>query len=69
MVFTTGYQANLGGISGLVGRGDHLILDADSHASIYDAGKLSGAEVIRFRHNDPEDLASACAAWATRRAA
>jgi 8-amino-7-oxononanoate synthase len=34
MVFTTGYQANLGGISGLVGRGDHLILDADSHASL-----------------------------------
>lgn len=56
MVFTTGYQANLGSISGLVGRGDHLILDADSHASIYDAAKLSGAEVIRFRHNDPEDL-------------
>ena len=49
MVFTTGYQANLGVISGLVGRGDHLILDADSHASIYDAAKLSGA----------------CAAWAT----
>ncbi|MGA0604744.1 serine palmitoyltransferase [Phenylobacterium sp. VNQ135] len=56
MVFTTGYQANLGSISGLVGRGDHLILDADSHASIYDAAKLSGAEVIRFRHNDPDDL-------------
>ena len=56
MVFTTGYQANLGVISGLVGRGDHLILDADSHASIYDAARLSQAEVIRFRHNDPEDL-------------
>lgn len=56
MVFTTGYQANLGGISGLVGRGDHLILDADSHASIYDAARLSQAEVIRFRHNDPENL-------------
>ena len=36
MVFTTGYQANLGVMSTLVGRGDHLILDADSHASIYD---------------------------------
>jgi len=56
MVFTTGYQANLGGISGLVGRGDHLILDADSHASIYDAARLSQSEVIRFRHNDPDDL-------------
>ncbi len=56
MLFTTGYQANLGGISALVGRGDHLILDADSHASIYDAARLSQSEVIRFRHNDPEDL-------------
>ncbi len=53
MVFTTGYQANLGVISGLVGRGDHLILDADSHASIYDGARLSHSEVIRFRHNDP----------------
>jgi 8-amino-7-oxononanoate synthase len=57
MVFTTGYQANLGLISTLAGREDHLLIDADSHASIYDACKLSNAEVIRFRHNDPEDLA------------
>ena len=56
MVFTTGYQANLGVMSALVGRGDHLILDADSHASIYDGARLSHSEVIRFRHNDPEDL-------------
>jgi 8-amino-7-oxononanoate synthase len=57
MVFTTGYQANLGLISTLAGREDQLLIDADSHASIYDACKLSAAEVIRFRHNDPEDLA------------
>jgi 8-amino-7-oxononanoate synthase len=57
MVFTTGYQANLGLISTLAGREDHLLIDADSHASIYDACKLSSAEVIRFRHNDPQDLA------------
>jgi len=57
MIFTTGYQANLGLISTLAGRGDHLLIDADSHASIYDACKLSTADVIRFRHNDPEDLA------------
>jgi 8-amino-7-oxononanoate synthase len=57
MVFTTGYQANLGLISTLAGRGDHLLIDADSHASIYDACKLSSAEIIRFRHNDPNDLA------------
>jgi 8-amino-7-oxononanoate synthase len=57
MIFTTGYQANLGLISTLAGRDDHLLIDADSHASIYDACKLSAAEVIRFRHNDAEDLA------------
>ena len=56
MVFTTGYQANLGVLSTLVGRGDHLMLDADSHASIYDGSRLGMAEVIRFRHNNPEDL-------------
>jgi len=56
MVFSTGYQANLGVLSTLVGRGDHLMLDADSHASIYDGSRLGGAEVIRFRHNNPDDL-------------
>ncbi|HAK64182.1 MAG TPA: 8-amino-7-oxononanoate synthase [Alphaproteobacteria bacterium] len=57
MVFSTGYQANLGLISALAGREDHLLIDADSHASIYDACRLSAAEIIRFRHNDAEDLA------------
>jgi 8-amino-7-oxononanoate synthase len=56
MVFTTGYQANLGIISTLAGPGDYLIIDADCHASIYDACKLSSATVIRSRHNDPADL-------------
>jgi 8-amino-7-oxononanoate synthase len=56
MVFSTGYQANLGTLSALAGRGDHLLLDADSHASIYDGAKLAGAQVTRFRHNDPDDL-------------
>lgn len=56
MVFSTGYQANLGIISTLAGKGDHLFLDADSHASIYDGSRLSAAEVIRFRHNDPDNL-------------
>jgi 8-amino-7-oxononanoate synthase len=56
MVFSTGYQANLGVLSSLVGRGDHLMLDADSHASIYDGSRLGQAEVIRFRHNSPDDL-------------
>jgi 8-amino-7-oxononanoate synthase len=56
MVFTTGYQANLGILSTLVGRDDHLIIDADSHASIYDGARLAHGQVVRFRHNDPEDL-------------
>jgi len=56
MIFTTGYQANLGTLSALAGRGDHLLLDADSHASIYDGAKLASAQVTRFRHNDADDL-------------
>ena len=56
VIFTTGYQANLGIISGLSGAGDVLMFDADCHASIYDGCHLSGAELIRFRHNDPVDL-------------
>jgi 8-amino-7-oxononanoate synthase len=56
MVFSTGYQANLGVISTLVGPGDFLLLDADSHASIYDACKQTQASAIRFKHNDPASL-------------
>lgn len=56
MVFSTGYQANLSMLSTLTGHGDYLILDSDSHASIYDGARLGHAEVIRFRHNDPADL-------------
>jgi 8-amino-7-oxononanoate synthase len=56
MVFSTGYQANLGIISTLAGKNDHLLLDADCHASIYDGARLGQAQVTRFRHNSPEDL-------------
>ena len=56
MVFSTGYQANLGIISTLAGKGEYIILDADSHASIYDGCALGNAEIIRFRHNSVEDL-------------
>ena len=56
IVFTTGYQANLAVIAGLAGPGDQVFIDADCHASIYDACKLSGAEIIRFAHNDPASL-------------
>ncbi|MCU0891868.1 MAG: aminotransferase class I/II-fold pyridoxal phosphate-dependent enzyme [Sandarakinorhabdus sp.] len=56
MVFSTGYQANLGMVSTLAGKGDFIILDADSHASIYDGCKMSNADIVRFRHNDAADL-------------
>ncbi len=56
IVFTTGYQANLGMISGLVSTGDVVLIDGDAHASIYDGCILSGADIIRFRHNDIADL-------------
>lgn len=56
LVFSTGYQANLGAIAGLAGPKDVIFVDADLHASIYDGCKLSGATVVRFRHNDPHDL-------------
>jgi 8-amino-7-oxononanoate synthase len=56
MVFSTGYQTNLGVISALADTGDTLLVDADSHASIHDGCRLSNATTIRFRHNDPENL-------------
>ena len=57
IVFSTGYIANLAMLSTLVGPGEVILLDADCHASIYDGCRLGGAEVIRFRHNDADDLA------------
>lgn len=56
IVFSTGYQANLGMIATLAGKGDYVILDADSHASIYDGCAMGNAEIVRFRHNSVEDL-------------
>lgn len=57
VVFTTGYQANLGILSGLCGPGDHLLLDAESHASLCDGARLSGANLIWVQHNSPQHLA------------
>lgn len=57
MVFSTGYQANLGMLATLVGPGDTVFIDADSHASIYDGCRMATGQVIRFRHNDADDLA------------
>lgn len=56
IVFSTGFVANLGVISTLTGPGDVLLIDSDSHASIYDGCRMSGADIIRFRHNNPADL-------------
>jgi glycine C-acetyltransferase/8-amino-7-oxononanoate synthase len=56
MVFSTGYQANLGLMSTIAGKEDFIILDADSHASIYDGCALGSAQIVRFRHNSVEDL-------------
>jgi 8-amino-7-oxononanoate synthase len=57
IVFTTGFAATMGMVAALAGPDDVLLIDADSHASIYDGCRLSGAEIIRFRHNNPDDLA------------
>jgi 8-amino-7-oxononanoate synthase len=56
IVFSTGYQANLGMLAGLAGPKDTILMDSDSHSSMYDGCRLSGASVVRFRHNDPADL-------------
>ena len=56
MVFSTGYQANLGIISTMAGKGDYIVLDIDSHASIWDGCKMGDAEVVPFKHNDLEAM-------------
>lgn len=56
MVFSTGYQANLGMISALGGKDDFVIIDADSHASIYDGCSMGNATIVRFKHNDVDNM-------------
>ena len=56
MTFSTGFQSNLGIISALVGRSDYMILDRENHASIYDGTRLSFGKMLRYRHNDMDDL-------------
>ena len=56
LVFSTGFQTNLGTISALVGKGDAVISDKWNHASIVDGARLSYGEFRRFRHNDMDDL-------------
>jgi 8-amino-7-oxononanoate synthase len=58
MVFPTGFQANVGTIPALVQRGDIVFSDALNHASLIDGCRLSGADVVRYPHADPEALES-----------
>jgi len=57
LVFSTGYQTNLGVLSALVGRNDVVICDKEDHASIVDGCRLALGRMLRFRHNDLQDLA------------
>ena len=56
MVFSTGYTANLGVLTALLGTGDAVLLDSDAHASLYDGCRMSGADIFRFKHNDVVSL-------------
>lgn len=56
LIFSTGYQVNVGTISALMGRGEYIITDKDDHASIVDGCCLSRGTMKRFRHNDMQDL-------------
>lgn len=56
LVFSTGYQTNLGTVSCLLAKGDYAILDKDAHASTVDGVMMSRGELKRFKHNDMEDL-------------
>jgi 8-amino-7-oxononanoate synthase len=56
IVFSTGYQANLSVIGGLCGASDVILIDSDSHASIYDATRQTASQVVAFRHNSPDSL-------------
>ena len=56
ITFSTGFQANLGVISAIAGRGDFILCDKENHASIYDGCRLSYAKLLRYEHSDMEDL-------------
>ena len=56
LVFSTGYAANLGVLTALLGKGDAVLLDSDAHASLYDGCRMSEADIYRFKHNDVKSL-------------
>ncbi|MDJ0955875.1 MAG: aminotransferase class I/II-fold pyridoxal phosphate-dependent enzyme [Arenicellales bacterium] len=55
-VFPTGFQANLGAISALVGKDDFIVIDRMNHASIYDGCRLSYGQIKKYQHNDMANL-------------
>lgn len=55
-VFPTGFQANLGAISALVGKNEYIVIDRMNHASIYDGCKLSYGQIKKYQHNDMDNL-------------
>jgi 8-amino-7-oxononanoate synthase len=57
LLFSTGYMANLGVVSALLGHGDRVFEDHANHASLLDGARLSGARLVRYRHGDCADLA------------
>jgi 8-amino-7-oxononanoate synthase len=56
LLFSTGFQVNLGVLSSVTGRNDYLILDEYDHASLIDGSRLSFSKVIKYAHNDMDDL-------------
>ncbi len=62
LLFSTGYMANLAAVTALLGRGDTVLEDRLNHASLLDAGLLSGARLARYRHNDVAAMAARLAA-------
>ncbi|TBU99360.1 8-amino-7-oxononanoate synthase [Stutzerimonas kirkiae] len=58
LLFSTGYMANLAAVTALVGQGDTVLQDRLNHASLLDAGLLSGARFARYLHNDADSLAA-----------
>ncbi|MDL1900879.1 aminotransferase class I/II-fold pyridoxal phosphate-dependent enzyme [Anaerolineae bacterium CFX9] len=56
LVFSTGYQTNVGTITAILGKNDYVIIDKDDHASIVDGCMMARAEMRRFRHNDVSSL-------------
>ena len=56
LVYSTGFQANLGVLSTIVGRGEYLITDKYDHASIIDGSRLSWGKLLRYKHNNMDDL-------------